>query len=349
LHDVPADDTLYDRLARVSAIELAVRQCLPSNVRMAQSFIDGKRLLWLMQGDEVLAKVALEGWLESMQEALQMQLDIYASISFAVYLADYHGLCEAYNRLGAIHAARSVGSSRMMWLICLDDEPDAGFRSDGYAALARAWYRACLSDDEAANALFSRLIDALLTLDTTGTLRYMERYMSISMQVAAMLNDMRLGEDQMTALMPQKLYEPQSHATPNEAASYLTEIVSRARHAHKKAAADMESSMVSHVRTYIRGHLTNASLDGAAQYLHINASYLSRTYRQAAGETLTETITAIKINRACELLDRPGIKIQDVASALGFSAPAYFSFFFKKNMGITPREYRERIANSQKN
>jgi two-component system response regulator YesN len=36
--------------------------------------------------------------------------------------------------------------------------------------------------------------------------------------------------------------------------------------------------------------------------------------------------------------------IQEVAGALGFLNVSYFSFFFKKNAGMSPREYREKNA-----
>lgn len=42
------------------------------------------------------------------------------------------------------------------------------------------------------------------------------------------------------------------------------------------------------------------------------------------------------MDKAKELLEKPSLRIHEVSEMLGFQNPAYFSFLFKKNMGMTP-------------
>jgi AraC-like DNA-binding protein len=87
-----------------------------------------------------------------------------------------------------------------------------------------------------------------------------------------------------------------------------------------------------------------AAAQGIDVLLHagINASYLSRLFHQARGETLIAYVTAVKMDHAYRLLRDPDMRMQRISQSLGFQNPAYFSFFFKKNAGLTPSEYRSR-------
>ena len=49
----------------------------------------------------------------------------------------------------------------------------------------------------------------------------------------------------------------------------------------------------------------------------------------------------IRIEKACELLEDQSIKISGVASQAGFSSPQRFNVAFRKQMGMTPMEYRK--------
>ena len=47
-----------------------------------------------------------------------------------------------------------------------------------------------------------------------------------------------------------------------------------------------------------------------------------------------------RISKACELLENDEIKVSGIASQAGFSSPQRFNVAFKKQMGMTPLEYR---------
>ena len=57
--------------------------------------------------------------------------------------------------------------------------------------------------------------------------------------------------------------------------------------------------------------------------------------------TFTEYLTATRIARARELLATTSMRTSDVAYAVGYNDPHYFSYLFKKNTGMSPRDYRK--------
>ncbi len=81
----------------------------------------------------------------------------------------------------------------------------------------------------------------------------------------------------------------------------------------------------------------------AAKY-RVHPGYLSRLFKQAMGETLSEYLLRMKIQRAAELLKVGNYKVSEIAVMVGYSASSYFSIMFRKHTGYSPREYCQRIS-----
>lgn len=79
-----------------------------------------------------------------------------------------------------------------------------------------------------------------------------------------------------------------------------------------------------------------------ARKVGVSLSYLSRIYKEVTGNTLINRINLKKIEKAKDYLDNTSMKIYEIAEILGFENTTYFSYFFKKNTGMSPKEYKER-------
>lgn len=73
----------------------------------------------------------------------------------------------------------------------------------------------------------------------------------------------------------------------------------------------------------------------------VSLSYLSRIFKEETGNTIIHFINQKKIEKAKEYLDHTDRKIYEIAEALGFENTTYFSSFFKKHTGVSPKEYKE--------
>ncbi|MNG37452.1 HTH-type transcriptional regulator YesS [compost metagenome] len=62
--------------------------------------------------------------------------------------------------------------------------------------------------------------------------------------------------------------------------------------------------------------------------------------------TYGQYLMHIRMESAKELLRTTERKAFEIADLVGFADPNYFSFCFKKQVGISPKEYRSQIAAS---
>lgn len=81
-----------------------------------------------------------------------------------------------------------------------------------------------------------------------------------------------------------------------------------------------------------------------SNYLHISPSYFSMIFKKEAGETFLNYLIGIRIKAAKELMQNPDLKIFEIAERVGYPDLNYFSYFFKKNTGLSPREYRNKYV-----
>lgn len=106
-----------------------------------------------------------------------------------------------------------------------------------------------------------------------------------------------------------------------------------------------EHSVVGRLIQYINEHLDeDVSHNTIAAKYRIHPGYMSRLFKQEMGETLSEYLLRIRIERAAALLKEGHHKIGDIAGMVGYSASSYFSIMFKKYTGFTPREYSQRVS-----
>jgi two-component system, response regulator YesN len=107
---------------------------------------------------------------------------------------------------------------------------------------------------------------------------------------------------------------------------------------------DKTERIVRYLEDYIDSNLSgDVSLVKLADLVHFNATYLSRFYKQVTGKSLSDYITEVKLIKAKEMLSDSRVKINEVASAVGFDNSSYFSRFFKKATNLTPQEYRDNL------
>lgn len=99
---------------------------------------------------------------------------------------------------------------------------------------------------------------------------------------------------------------------------------------------------VSKIITYIEGNYAESiSLEDLSSYVHLNRSYLSSLFKKETGENIYDYLQRFRLEKAKELLVSQRGSIQQIASQVGISDPAYFSKLFKKHVGQTPMEYRK--------
>lgn len=81
-----------------------------------------------------------------------------------------------------------------------------------------------------------------------------------------------------------------------------------------------------------------------ADHVGLSETYLCSFFKKQTGQTVKEYMTSVRVEKAKELLCDHNSKLYTIAQEVGFSDPNYFTTFFKKYVGCTPTEYRERMG-----
>lgn len=85
----------------------------------------------------------------------------------------------------------------------------------------------------------------------------------------------------------------------------------------------------------------NITLDTLAEITHINKYYLAHSFANCLGQSPISYLTDRRLQASMELLINTNYSIAQVASSTGFSSQSYFSQIFKKEIGMTPQQYRK--------
>jgi two-component system, response regulator YesN len=87
------------------------------------------------------------------------------------------------------------------------------------------------------------------------------------------------------------------------------------------------------------------SLEKLAVAFGCKAAYLLRLYRRVTGSTPTQELIRLRIAKAKRLLaGHPDLEIKQVAAAVGYDDPLYFSRLFKRETGSSPTLFRDSMG-----
>ena len=86
------------------------------------------------------------------------------------------------------------------------------------------------------------------------------------------------------------------------------------------------------------------SLQKISEVAGYSPTYFTTLFRKENNYAPLSYFSHLKILKACEFLDYTRLKIKEISFHLGYSDPYYFTKDFKKKMGMSPRQYRNRVS-----
>lgn len=95
-------------------------------------------------------------------------------------------------------------------------------------------------------------------------------------------------------------------------------------------------------------HHRTLALEDLARQAHMSTFHFVRRFKKATGFTPIEYLEKYRIGRAQELMmAQPDLRLNEIARAVGYADPAYFSRVFRKVTGHAPRVYRSGLAGAR--
>lgn len=143
---------------------------------------------------------------------------------------------------------------------------------------------------------------------------------------------------QIDALMTQRL-DLHSHFHMQELLYQLTDVLFEAAEVGGAHAPGRVQDVLNYIERNMHKGVT---LEDAADFAQISPCYLSRLFRKEMQVTFISYLKNQRIERAKELLKDSDLPITNVSLDLSFQDANYFCKAFKKEVGVSPSEYRKR-------
>ena len=104
---------------------------------------------------------------------------------------------------------------------------------------------------------------------------------------------------------------------------------------------EKSNSIIEMAEEYIKDNFhKDVSLDEVSKTVNISPYYFSKIFKEGTGKNFIEYLTNIRMERAKELLSTTEHSMKEICAMCGYSDPNYFSRSFKKNVGVTPTEFK---------
>lgn len=104
------------------------------------------------------------------------------------------------------------------------------------------------------------------------------------------------------------------------------------------SAKDSLAAAISYIQ---KNYAQGLSLQDVADHIFLSYNYLSRVFSQQMGLSFSTYLTKVRIEKACELLENPRLRVSQIAESVGYSNYRYFAQVFKKLTDCTPGDYRK--------
>lgn len=153
-----------------------------------------------------------------------------------------------------------------------------------------------------------------------------------SMQQATLAN-VRYLQHVTEATSPMDLRETVSQAADELVALLLAERTLR----HQR--------LIGKVMQYMQKHYSEQlTLQDLSKVVYLSPFYFSHVFKEQTGMTFVGYIANLRLSSAKQLLRETLLPIAQIAEQVGYNEVNYFSRVFKKVEGLTPTEYRSRLA-----
>lgn len=129
-----------------------------------------------------------------------------------------------------------------------------------------------------------------------------------------------------------------------ETKDYLKKYLKNVIGLRDSTSAKKYSKLLGNAVRYIDENYSNEdiSLNKVAANVNISPNHFSSIFSQEMGKTFIEYLIGKRMERARELLMTTDMRSSEIAYAVGYKDPHYFSYTFKKTQGMTTREFRAR-------
>jgi len=116
-----------------------------------------------------------------------------------------------------------------------------------------------------------------------------------------------------------------------------------ARHLFSAPAQDLPKALTRALNQVMANPARDWRVPDLADAAGVSRSGLQRMFREFRHESIHEFLQRVRLDQARQLLCDERLAIKEISARLSFSSEFYFSRFFRKRTGLSPRQFRESI------
>ncbi len=91
-------------------------------------------------------------------------------------------------------------------------------------------------------------------------------------------------------------------------------------------------------------YMDNIKLNDLSSRMNVSERHASRYIKELFGKSFSEKLLEIRIQQAKLKLMKTDLSLSKIASECGFQSPTYFSYAFRKDLGMTPSQFRSQLS-----
>ncbi|SFF14049.1 two-component system, response regulator YesN [Paenibacillus algorifonticola] len=316
---------------------------------LGKVFLYQDQVALLAVGREGSAQELMERTLSGLAEMLQnirKYLRFPVTIGVSSMLPDVAQLKQGYEEAQqALDYHNLVGSNR---IICIDDVETRYVEELQFDELKEQALIRCLrvGTHEELEQLVAALFDEIEGVN--AAYREYQLYM-LEMMTAIM----KLVKEAGLNLYEIAGYELQIYAELGqlsgleETRSWYMSLCEKIRHHIASRRQSSYKQLVEEAVRYTKANFHDSELSIArlCSHLHISAGYFSSLFKKEVKLTFGGYLLQLRMEAAKEMLRATELKTFEIAEKVGFSDPNYFSLCFKKNVGVSAKDYRNQAMN----
>lgn len=104
-----------------------------------------------------------------------------------------------------------------------------------------------------------------------------------------------------------------------------------------------KANIVNAIISFINeNYMKDISLEKISRNMYLSPAYISRIFKEEAGDSPINYLIKTRLSKAEELLKESGVPVKAAAKGVGYDDAYYFSKLFKKYYGMPPSKYRQK-------
>ncbi len=189
------------------------------------------------------------------------------------------------------------------------------------------------------DSFIDQLLQSAVEDAVSLTLFYKYLVMMVCFVAAEYLDSIGCRKD---SFWPQELRPDHNASTSEEVRVFVRQVMRLVIEQRDNERKRQQRELLTKAIGFIDEHYSDdsISLDRVAKKVNISPNYFSAMFSQEVGQTFVEYLTSKRIGEAKHMLRHTDKRSSEIAAAVGYKDPHYFSFVFKKVSGCTPSEYR---------